>query len=73
MIQSRTKFLESIDAWNLVEMKVKYSFGADHIEISYHDQTAKYQGSKDDVATIACLVGALNWCEYLKFTEKGQQ
>lgn len=69
MIKSRTKFLESIDTWNVAEMKVKYFLGANHIEISYHDQTAKYQGSKDDVATIACLVGALNWREYLEFTE----
>lgn len=70
MIKSRTKFLESIETWNLTEMNVKYSFGSDHIEISYHDQTAKYQGSKDDVATIACIVGALNWRKYLKFTEE---
>ena len=47
----------------------RYVYGDNHIKLAYHDQTAEYQGKKNDVALIANFVGALGWREYLRFKE----
>ena len=66
---TRKQFLKSIETWKTDDINVKYVYGDNHIELTYHDQTAEYQGNKNDVALIANFVGALGWREYLRFKE----
>lgn len=64
---TRKQFLESIETWKTDDINVKYVYGDNHIELTYHDQAAEYRGNKNDVALIANFVGALGWREYLRF------
>lgn len=66
---TRKQFLESIETWKTDDINAKYVYGDNHIKLAYHDQTAEYQGKKNDVALIANFVGALGWREYLRFKE----